>query len=78
MVSRNLERANENDGFKMTALETLINYRIIPIKRCAYVSHFGWVLIDVIIERKHGWALIRARALNRDNTILQYILLQNL
>ena len=24
MVSRNLERANENDGFKMTALETSI------------------------------------------------------
>ena len=24
MVSRNLERANENDGFKMTALENLI------------------------------------------------------
>ena len=25
MVSRNLERANENDGFKMTALEKLYN-----------------------------------------------------
>ena len=25
MVSRNLERANENDGFKMTALEYGIN-----------------------------------------------------
>ena len=25
MVSRNLERANENDGFKMTALEFYIN-----------------------------------------------------
>ena len=24
MVSRNLERANENDGFKMTALENLV------------------------------------------------------
>ena len=24
IVSRNLERANENDGFKMTALESLI------------------------------------------------------
>ena len=24
MVSRNLERANENDGFKMTAFEILI------------------------------------------------------
>ena len=27
MVSRNLERANENDGFKMTALEGLIKHR---------------------------------------------------
>ena len=25
IVSRNLERANENDGFKMTALETITN-----------------------------------------------------
>ena len=24
MVNRNLERANENDGFKMTALESII------------------------------------------------------
>ena len=27
MVSRNLERANENDGFKMTALEYSVNVR---------------------------------------------------
>ena len=28
MVSRNLERANENDGFKMTALECAIKIKI--------------------------------------------------
>ena len=27
MVSRNLERANESDGFKMTALEVAMLYR---------------------------------------------------
>ena len=28
MVSRNLERANENDGFKMTALECAIHVKL--------------------------------------------------
>ena len=30
MVSRNLERANENDGFKMTALEVRITFIYLP------------------------------------------------
>ena len=33
IVSRNLERANENDGFKMTALETVINRYLTWLKR---------------------------------------------
>ena len=32
IVSRNLERANENDGFKMTALECFNDCFILPVK----------------------------------------------
>ena len=33
VVSRNLERANENDGFKMTALESCIKLRYTQVSR---------------------------------------------
>ena len=36
MVSRNLERVNENDGFKMTALELILSCVFNPFQAAAY------------------------------------------
>ena len=39
MVSRNLERANDNDGFKMSALEIKVNNMwMYPLYRVAFFT----------------------------------------
>ena len=56
MVSRNLERANENDGFKMTALEFVLNrnisiFAILVLTRLAFGRFFSRqsLLQDVLL-----------------------------
>ena len=41
IVSRNLERANENDGFKMTALETRMITTLLSNKDTLECKMFG-------------------------------------
>ena len=63
MVSRNLERANENDGFKMTALEYRIERQVIANITSVYEHmrtfndlylYIDWSTADSIVK----WQLL--------------------
>ena len=54
MVSRNLERANENDGFKMTALENNItDIWLIPLDHVTYGFSFSYSYILFFQQQKY-------------------------